>query len=237
MSKIITAFCGTRRFLLAEAQIERWLSQAPGPIMMIVGLDQDLFIQVQEFVDKLSEDEQARVELIFEPYSPSFSYAVNAGWGRTRQKDQSKNILGMACPDDQEFFPGWHDAAVEYYYKTFPEEDGLVFLNDLRAIEVGNSNYGRSGISVVSAKFCDKYMGGWLASPYHHVSGIDMEYAQLSMLHGKHGFCYKAKCRHLMLEWQHRVNSESRLLGVQLMYDRIKRNCIYDIMAPWKYWE
>lgn len=234
---MITAFCGTRRFLLAEAQIERWLTKAPGRIVMIVALDKDLLDQVQEFVNKLSKDEQARVELLFEPYSPSFSYAVNAGWGRLRQRNPSDNILGMAMPDDQEFFDGWHDAAIKCYYDTFPEEDGLLFLNDLRALEVGNSNYGKSGISVVSAKFCDKYTGGWLVSPYHHVSGIDIEYAFVSMLHGKHAFCKEAKCRHLMLEWQHRVNSESRLLGVQLMYDRIKRNCVYDIIAPWRYWK
>ena len=234
---MIYFFCGTRRLTPAKNQIERWLKYAPGPMFLVVGLDLDIFEGIQEFINELSESEQERVTLIFEPYSQSFSYAVNAGWGRVRAENPGENILAMAGPDDQEFYPNWHEAALEYYHKSFPDLDGLLFLNDLRASDVSNANYGKSGLCLISAKFCDKYMGGWLVSPYHHVSGIDIEYAFVSMLHGKHAFCAEAKCRHLMLEWQHRVNSESRLLGVQLMYDRIKRNCIYDIEAPWRYWE
>lgn len=235
---MIIGICATTRPGLGKDQINQWLSTTNAPLIMIVALYVELFEQLQDFVNQLSKDERDVVELTFEPYSPSFVYAVNAAWGRLRQRDPSDNLLAMPLADDQEFFcNSWNEVATEHYYQSFPEEDGLMFLNDRRAMETNDANYGRSGLSVMSAKFCDKYMAGWLASPYHHVSGLDIEGAHVAMLHGKYTFCPEAEYRHLMLEWDFGANSEARHLGVLLEFDRIKRNCVYDIIAPWRYWK
>lgn len=208
-------------------------------IIMAVGQNQEEFLELVEFKHKtLPGGKLHKLTLHFEPYSPSFSYAINASWGRLREYiGTSQNILGLATCDDNDFKDGWDVAMLKCYESTFPNRDGLMFMNDLRAMESKSKNVGKTGLCVVSAKFCDRYMGGWLVSPYYHCSGIDMEYAGISEQHGKQAFCEDSQLYHLMHEWEKTKNSEQRKLGIFLMNDRPKRDYIYDIHARWRHWK
>ena len=231
---MIYVICATAtRLDHAKRIIENLLSTSDAQIAMVVGLYRSYFESLVDFKHLLPEHVRSRVELYFEPYSPSFSYSVNAGWGRIRnQVGSSENIIAIATTDDNEFREGWGSTALQCYKEQFPNQDGLMFLNDLRA----TTNIGRNGNCLVSAKFTDLYMAGWLVSPFYHCNGIDMEYAAVAEKHGKLGFCSDAEIYHLMVDWEHTQCSEHRLLFSDIFPSRQKRGFKYDFGAPWRYW-
>lgn len=232
---MIYVFCATAtKRGHGQRIIKNLLDTSQSKIVMIVGLNKNYLDELTNFKNSLSEEEQSRIQIFFEPYSPSFSYAINAGWARIRHNiGNDKNILASATADDMEFKEGWYDTALKHYNKHFLEKDGLMFLNDLRA----RTNIGRNGLCVVSAKFSDIYMAGWLVSPYYHVSGIDIEYAGVADKFGKRAFCKEAKVFHLLADWSKTEHSEQRKMGLFLINDRPKRGYIYDIVAPWRHWK
>lgn len=233
---MIYAFCATRgRLEMAEQLIHSLFDTSDCKIIIIVGQSVSEFKALTRFKDGLKSE---RVSIYFEPYSPSFSYSINAGWGRIRyQFGTGKNILGMAVADDHKFKDGWHDAALKCYNEQFPERDGLMFLHDLTTATQNTPRLGKAGPCVVSAKFCDLYMGGWLVSPYYHCNALDTEYAGVSGFHDRLGYCPESIVQHLMHDWKHVENSEQRKLGIVAARERVKRGYKYDLIAPWRYWE
>lgn len=237
---MIYVFCATKgRLKQAKRTIRNLVDTSDCNIIMTVAQNRGEFLELVDFKHEIIPGGRLdRLILSFEPFSPSFSYAINASWGRLREWiGNDLNILGLATCDDNDFKDGWDTAILKCYKETFPDRDGLMFMNDLRATESKSKNVGKTGLCVVSAKFCDLYMGGWLVSPYYHCSGIDMEYAGVSEHHGKQAFCEESKLYHLMYEWEKTVDSEQRKLGIFLMGDRPKRGYVYDIRARWRYWK
>lgn len=230
---MIHIFCAsTGRGGQSERIIDNVLNTSPGLICMVLSNDNVLYNLHARFAY------YSRLNLFFEPYSPSFSYGINAGWGRIRYRDPSKNILACAVADDMEFLDGWYKAALNCYNDKFPEKDGLLFLNDITTDVVRTpQNVGRTGACVVSAKFCDLYMGGWLVSPYYHCNGLDVEYAGVAEKHGKRAYCPEAQVKHLMFGWEIAKDSEQRKIGIATNKARAKRGWLYDIEAPWRYWK
>lgn len=231
---MINVFCATSgREEQAERIVENLFTSSLCHIVLIVGGGRSQFLELS---DQFYHVE--RLSILCEPYSPSFSYSVNAGWGDIRDRiGNDKNILALATADDMEFLPGWHDLALDCYKDKFPDKDGLLFLNDITTdVVLTPQNVGRTGACVVSAKFCDLYMGGWLVSPYYHCNGLDVEYAGVAEKHGKRSYCPEAKVKHLMFGWETAKNSEQRQIGIATNKARAGRGWLYDIEAPWRYW-
>lgn len=228
---MIHVFCATRgRPKIAEQLIHNLVDTSDCEIIIIVGQNEDEFKALTKLGSK-------RVSIYFEPYSPSFSYSVNAGWGRVRyQVGTDKNILGIATADDHKFKDGWHGAALKCYNEQFPSRDGLMFLHDITTATKNTPRLGKAGPCVVSAKFCDLYMGGWLVSPYYHCNALDTEYAGVAELHDKLGYCPESVVQHLMHDWKHTKNAEQRKLGMKAVQARCKRGYKYDLLASWRHW-
>ena len=229
---MIHVICATIREQQAKRIIDNLLDTSLGNIHVVVGLYRDLF---DTLVNYRNHD---RLWISFEEYSPSYSYAVNAVWGKLRNSfGIDHNLLALSTTDDSEYKTGWYEALGTCYDEQFPDHDGLMFLNDLRAEEMKVPNIGENGISLKSAKFCDKHMGGWLESPHYHCNSLDLENAGVAKLHGKCGFCPDAKTYHLLVDFDIQVNSEQYLIATDTFKAREKRGFIYDIIAPWRYWE
>lgn len=234
---MIYVFCATSgRGEQAERIVNNSLTTSSCHVILIVGGNE---IRFHELSHKQLSDVSGysdRIDVLFEPYSSSFSYATNAGWGWLRNKvGKDKNVLALATADDTEFLGGWYEAALNCYNDKFPEKDGLLFLNNISTLTP--QNVGRTGACIVSAKFCDLYMGGWLVAPYYHCNGLDVEYAGVAEKYGRREFCPEAKIKHLMVDWERAHNSEQRLIGLATNKARAGRGWRYDIKAPWRHWK
>lgn len=224
---MINIICATKgRPEQAKRIIKDIVDTSPCHLYMTVSWDRKEFNALRLFVKKMETDQ---VHLIFDRVSTSFAAAVNRQWGKIRYKAPKQNHYAIATADDMEFLPGWHEAAMDCYQELFPEEDGALFLNDL-------TSRNQIGMTLVTAKFCDKYMGGWLVTPYYWCNWIDMEYDYISKLHGKRGYCPNAKVRHLLVDWDEVKYSEHMVVGTAIFESRKQRNFCFE-PAPWRYWK
>jgi hypothetical protein len=232
--EVIHVICATKgRSETAEQLLRNLYDDSNCDIIFVVGQNWEEF---EALVAVKNELKSNRVSIYFEPYSPSFSYSINAGWGRLRyQLGTDKNILALATTDDHIYHQGWDKAILECYREQFPEQDGLTFFRVIGPTGAGAPTW--TGACVASAKFCDLYMGGWLVAPYYHCNGIDTEYAGVSQFHGKREYCSKALSQHLLHDWERIKGSEQRQIGVNAAVDRADRGYVYDILAPWRHWE
>lgn len=231
---MIYVVCATKgRLETAERLLCNLFDKSNCNITFVVGQNENEFKALTAIKNKLKSE---RVSVYFEPYSPSFSYSINAGWGRVRyQLGTDKNILGLATANDHLYYQDWDKKALKCYHEQFPERDGLMFLRVLGP--TGQDAPRWTGACVVSARFCDLYMGGWLVPPYYHCSAVDTEYAGVSQYHGKRGYCSEAISKHLLRNWKHVKQSEQRKIGIATAVARGERGYIYDILAPWRYWK
>lgn len=231
---MVYVFCATKgKPKIAEQLLRNLFGESSCNIIFIVGQSWDEFRTLTAVRDELKSE---RISVYFEPYSPSFSYSINAGWGRLRyQLGTDRNILGLATADDHVYYQDWDKKVLKCYHEQFPEQDGLMFLHVLGP--TGQGAPGWTGPCVVSAKFCDLYMGGWLVPPYYHCNAIDTEYAGVAKLHGKRERCLESVVKHLLHDWKRTENSEQRKMGIATAIGRGTRGYKYDILAPWRYWK
>lgn len=209
----------------AKRIIKDIVDTSPCRLYMTVSWDQGEFNDLKRFVKRMDTNQ---IRLTFDKYSTSFATAVNRQWGKIRSRAPKKNHYGIATADDMKFLPGWYEAAMDCYEKQFPEKDGCLFLNDL-------TSKNQIGMTLVTAKFCDKYMGGWLVTPYYWCNWIDMEYDYISKMHGKHGYCPGAKVKHLLVDWEEVKYSEHMIVGTAIFDSRKQRDFHFE-PAPWRYY-
>lgn len=231
--KDLYVISGTNRPEVAKKFTQNLLETSKCQIILVANPKMSVFDKLLVYKHSLPVGWVFRVTLLFSPYAVGFAQAVNYGWAKLREDlGNDKNVLAFLSSDDYEFHPGWYDAALDCYEKSFPERDGLMFMRDHAA----PADRPKTGLAIVSAKFCDLYLGGWIAPPWYHTSGIDTEYVGVAEKHGKCASCSDANIRHLMHEWERTRDSEQRRLAILVMNDRASRGWPYDIEAPWRHW-
>jgi len=228
-------FCATHgRLAHAKRTVQNVLDTSDCHIIMIVGQSRPEYEELSQYVESLPH--KSRVSVVFYEESKSFSDAINTAWGLVRQTWPGENILGLATADDMEFKPKWFTHAMICYDRYLPERDGLMFLNDLKAPEMNVPNVGANGLCMVSAKFCDLYMAGWLVSPFYPCNWIDIEYAEVAKKHNKMLYCPDANVYHLLIGWDETFNSQEFRDAKDTYYRRLEEGFPYPEAAPWRHW-
>jgi len=153
---------GTNRPEVAKKFTLNLLETSQCEIILVANPKVEIFNQLVAYKQSFPPDARNRIKVHYAPYVIGFGQAVNLGWAKLREEiGNDKNILAFLSSDDYEFHPGWYEAALNCYRKFFPDRDGLMFMRDHAApIEKP-----KAGLAIVSAKFCDLYLGGWIAPP------------------------------------------------------------------------
>lgn len=225
---------GTNRPEVAKRFASNLLETSQCEIILVANPKIEIFNNLLTYRQSFPPNMRGRIKVYYAPYATGFVQAVNHGWGRLRKEDvgTDKNILAFLSSDDYEFHPGWYEAALSCYKKSFPERDGLMFMRD----HCAPANRPKTGLAIVSAKFCDLYLGGWIAPPWYITSGIDTEYVGVAEKHGKCAACPDANIKHLLHDWKRTYESEQRRLAILIMNSRAEHGWPYDIEAPWRHW-
>lgn len=228
------AISGTNRPKVAERFTLNLLETSQCDIILVASPKVEFFDQLLAYRRSFPPTMGSRIAVYFSPYTVGFAQAVNLGWAKLREDiGNDKNILAFISSDDYEFYPGWYEAALNCYGQSFPERDGLMFMRDHTAPK----SRPKTGLAIVSAKFCDLYLGGWIAPPWYHTSGIDTEYAGVAEKYGKCAACPDAHVKHLLYDWKMTHDSEQRRLAILVMNDRAKHGWPYDIESCLRYWK